>query len=163
MKYLFRSLKWLLWFVVIFALIILVLILVNPSDNFTFQNLFTEGGMFKEGSQFKLLAFFIVAAAIYPALTYVKKEVFVDGSYEKCKDKIFQGFTEQGYVFISEDSEKALFRKSSPLVRFMRNYEDKVTITKGESPLIMEGIRKDIIRVASAIEFATRTPEEDNQ
>ena len=38
----------------------------------------------------------------------------------------------------------------------MRAYEDGVTITKGEAPLILEGNRKDILRLASHISYALK-------
>lgn len=159
MKYLVRSFKSLLWIVSIFAIMVLILILVN--DQMSFDNLFQEGGMFKEGSGWKLIAFFVLASAVYPALSYVKKETFVYGTFESNRDKIIEVFTRMEYVLVREDSETATFRKAKALTRFMRQYEDAVTITKGESPLILSGIRKDIVRLASGIEYATRNPEEE--
>jgi hypothetical protein len=38
----------------------------------------------------------------------------------------------------------------------MRLCEDEVSITKGEAPLILSGARKEIIRLASGILYATQ-------
>jgi hypothetical protein len=48
----------------------------------------------------------------------------------------------------------ATFRIKSKLTRFMRMYEDAITITKGESPLILSGYRRDLFRLASGIQYA---------
>ena len=65
-------------------------------------------------------------------------------------------FEQAGYVKMDEDEEKLTFRMKNKFTRFMRAYEDTVTITKGEAPLILSGNRKDILRLASRIEYALR-------
>ncbi len=162
MKYFIRSVKSFIWFVIIFAIILTILIMITPE--YSFGRLFDpEGGMFVEGAAWKITAFFLLVAAIYPALTYVRKEVLVDGTFDDHRDKILGVFESMGYELTGEDSEKASFRLKSRFTRFMRMYEDGVTITKGESPLILEGARKDILRISSRIMVATaRQDDNDN-
>jgi hypothetical protein len=40
-------------------------------------------------------------------------------------------------------------------------YEDAIVITKGESPLILSGYRRDIFRLASGIQYAALKREEE--
>ncbi len=161
-KYLIRALKQFISFFFILAIVICIVILITPE--YSFDTIFlseADGGMFKDGAFFKISALFIVIAALYPAYSYVKKEVFVEGGFEPSRDKIIRVFTEYGYELVSEDSEKATFRLRNSFSRLLKLYEDPITITKDESPLILSGLRKDITRLASRIEFETRVPEED--
>lgn len=158
MKYLIRSIKYFIWFSVIFFIILCILVLTT--DGMTFSKAFApEVGLFKEGSFYKILAFFIAVAAIYPAMSFVKKEVFVDGSFKENETTIMRVFKSFEYEVESEDSEKINFRKAKAFTRFMRLYEDRISITKDDNPLILTGYRKDILRVASAIASATRNKE----
>ena len=61
-----------------------------------------------------------------------------------------------GYEKTDEDGEKLTFRLRNRFTRFMRAYEDGVTITKGTAPLILSGNRKDILRLSSHITYALR-------
>jgi predicted membrane protein len=160
MKYLIRSVKYFLSFALIFFLIIVILVLTT--DGATLATVFSpESGMFKAGSFPKILAFFIAVAAIYPALSYVKKETFVTGTYQENEEAIRMVFENYGYELVSEDNETATFRLRSKFTRLMRMYEDPITITKGESPLILSGYRRDIFRLASGIQYAALKREEE--
>ncbi len=161
-KYLVRACKQFISFFAILAIVVCVVILITPE--YSFDNIFlseAEGGMFKDGAFYKIAALFLLISAIYPAYSYVKKEVFVTGGFEPNKDKIIRVFAERGYEMTAEDSEKVTFRLRSPFSRFMRLFEDTITITKDESPLILSGLRKEIMRLATRIEFETQIPEED--
>lgn len=160
MKYFIRSVKSFISFSTIFFLVLLVLVYTN--NDVTLATAFDpEFGLFKANSEYKILAFFLAIAAIYPALTYVKKEIFINGTFEDHKDTIIRIFTAAGYIFVSADEEAVTFRKKSQISRFMRLYEDKITITKEESPLILNGIRKDIIRIAGSIQYNIKRDEEE--
>lgn len=160
MRYFIRSVKYLVWFVAVFAIIISIFVLT--SADMTFDRVFSpEGGLFKPNALPQLIAFFVLFSAIYPALSFMKKEVFIGGSFEECRDKIISAFTEYGYELVNEDDNEMTFRIKKPFIRFMRMYEDAITITKDESPLILKGMRKEIFRLASAIEFTTRNQESE--
>ncbi len=157
-KYLIRSLKYLVWFAALFFIFIFIIVLV--SNQYSFNDLFSaENGMFKPGSLPKIIVFFIAIAAIYPALSFVKKEVIISKTFDDHRERIFEIFKSYGYCFVSEDEESVTFRIEKPYLRFMRMYEDQITLTKGEAPLILNGMRKEITRLASAIEYATRNDE----
>lgn len=156
MKYLVRSLKFFVWFAVFFILMVTVMALVIPEYDITTAFRFDGQGMFMEGSQWKILALFIVFACLYPALTYVKKEALTEKRFEECRPQIMGVFDNLEYSLTEETDEVLVFRKSSSAARFMRLFEDQVTISKGEPPFIIQGPRKDILRIASGIESACR-------
>ncbi len=162
MRYIIRSIKYLLWLIVLCSLLIIVLVLTTK--NIPLSKVFDpEVGLFiQEGAAWKMIAFFFAIAAIYPAISFVKKEAFINGTFESNKEKIEKVLDDLGYVLVSENEESITYRIAKPFTRFMRMYEDKVTITKGDSPLIINGFRKDIYRIARGIEYATRGEESDN-
>ena len=103
-----------------------------------------------------MLLFCGAIAAVYPGLTFVKKEVSIEGDFEDHRDTVFNSVESLGYEKTDEDTEKLTFRLRNHLTRFMSAYEDRVTITKGTAPLILSGNRKDILRLASHISYALR-------
>lgn len=156
MKYFLRSVKFFIWFVVLFAVIVVILALAMPEYELSGAFRFDGQGMFIAGSQWKILALFAATAALYPMLTYVRKEALAEKSFEECRPQIMGVFDSMEYSLTEENDEELVFRKSSSVARFMRMFEDQVTITKGESPFIISGPRKDILRIASGIESACR-------
>ena len=161
LKYLRRVIKSLIWFLILFAIMVAIIVLIVPE--YTFGMVFKEGGMFVPGSEIKIIILFLAISAVYPAVKYVKKEAIIKGTFEDSRDKIFETFTKLGYVFVSEDDQTVVFRLAKKYLRFMRMYEDKISITKGESPLILKGDRKEIIRIGESIMYAvnsTDNPEE---
>ena len=144
-KRVIRSVKYFFIFIVLVSIFVCILVLLTP--NHTYEHIFAtspeDRALFKYGSWWQMLVIFALIAAIYPGLTFVKKEVMKE-------------FEQAGYVKTDEDEEKLTFRIKNKFTRFMRAYEDAVTITKGEAPLILSGNRKDILRLASRIEYALR-------
>ncbi len=156
-KYLARTLKFFLFCIVILTAFVLIMVAITPE--YSLDKVFApeaEGGMFQDGSFLKIFALFLLFSCIYPALTYVKKEVLFEGTFEDYRDTIIQQFESLGYELESEDAETATFRQKSGFRRFMRMFEDSVTITKGESPLILSGSRKELLRLHGLIIFAIK-------
>lgn len=154
-KYLIRIVKSFIFFIIVMLLIVSLIVLITPEYSFDmiFKN---EGGVFKEGSWPQILALFGALSLIYPGLTYVKKEVLIEGTFEENRNHIIGIFENANYVCVKEDEEKVYFRQNSGFTRMMRLFEDEVTITKGEAPLILSGARKEIIKLASGIVYVTK-------
>jgi len=156
MKYLVRSLKSFVWFICFFALIVVVMALAIPEYDISTAFVFDGTGMFKAGSQWKIIAMFVIVAALYPKFTYVKRQALSEKPFEEKRAAIMGVFNYLDYTLTEEDEEKLTFRKSSSAARFMRMFEDTVTVTKGEPPFTVQGPRKDIFRIISGIEAACR-------
>ena len=162
-KRIIRSVKYFFIFVILAAVFTGVIVLISPEQYGDINRIFATSpdsvpgeALFSYGSWWKMLLIFVIIAAIYPGLTFVKKEVMIEGDFEDHRDKIMKEFEQAGYVKTDEDEEKLTFRIKNKFTRFMRAYEDAVTITKGEAPLILSGNRKDILRLASRIEYTLR-------
>ena len=150
-----RSIKYFFVFLIIVSLVIYGVVLITPGAEFRQVFLpMSEGGLFKDGAFWQMLALFALIAAVYPGLVFVKKEVMIEGDFEDHRDTIIKEFENSGYEKTDEDGEMLTFRLKNKFIRFMRAYEDAVTITKGEAPLILSGNRKDILRLSSHITYA---------
>ncbi len=159
MKYLIRSVKYLIWFCAIFFLILCLL--VATTEGQSFNTVFDpEIGMFRAGSFPKMMLFFVAVAAIYPSLAFTKKELALFGSFSENEDLIRKQLETSGYELISEDNQQLVFRLKNRFTRFMRLYEDHIIVTK-QAPVTISGMRKDAFRVASAVEFLSRKRSEE--
>ena len=155
MKYLIRSVKYLVYFTVMCG-IILVLTFhfsVKP-EGLTLMDM-----LMVDGSIYKMLAFFVAVAAIYPALGFQKKPVYVSNIKEHRKE-IVELFENANYVIDQETATSISFRLRNPFLRFMRLCEDYVIIDFSENPATMEGLRKDVLRFSRSIEYICRKDEE---
>ena len=77
MRYLIRALKYLLYFAIIFVLMVGIIYLFSSQKaaGLSFVDLF------KEGSLPKIMLFFVAVAALYPYLSFQKKELYLNGPF----------------------------------------------------------------------------------
>ncbi len=155
MKYFIRSVKYLFYFSFMCG-IILVLTFhfsVKP-ENLTLMDM-----LLVDNSIYKMLAFFVAVAAVYPALGFQKKEVYVSNLKEH-KKEIIELFENANYIIASESATSISFKLRNSFLRVMRLCEDYVTIDFSNNPVIMEGLRKDVLRFSRGIEYICRSEEE---
>ncbi len=155
MKYLIRSVKYLFYFAFMCG-IILVLTFhfsVKP-EGLTLMDM-----LLVDNSIYKMLAFFVAVAAVYPALGFQKKPLYVSNLKEH-KKEVVQLFENANYVVADESSDKISFTLRNPLLRLLRLYEDAVTIDFSDNPVMIEGLRKDVLRFSRGIEYICREDEE---
>ena len=151
-----RSVKYFFVFLILAGVILCIVTILSGESVTKLFLPYSEGGMLKEGAWWQMLLIFGAIAAVYPGLTFVKKEVMIEGDFEDHRNTIINAFEGLGYEKTDEDGEKLTFRLRNHFTRFMRAYEDGVTITKGTAPLILSGNRKDILRLSSHITYALR-------
>jgi hypothetical protein len=155
MKYFIRSVKYLFYFSFMCG-IILVLTFhfsVKPEDLTLMDMLLVDNSLYK------MLAFFVAVAAIYPALGFQKKEVYIS-NFRENKKQIVELFENANYVIASESATSISFKLRNPFLRVLRLCEDYVTIDFSGNPIVMEGLRKDILRFSRGIEYICRSEEE---
>ena len=153
-KYLIRVAKYFIWLIVILLIVIGIFTITSKSDGFRYENLFRPG----TGGQ--MLLFLVVISFVYPLVGYGKRKVYLNKSYTEDKDKIRQIFLNSKYVVTSEEGNIITFRHSSTFARAMRMFEDTITIDGSDNPIVMEGLRKDLIRFSRSIEYTLRDPQE---
>ena len=155
MKYVIRSVKYLVYFTVMCS-IILVLTFhfsVKP-EGLTLMDM-----LLVDNSLYKMLAFFVAVAAVYPALGFQKKEVYIS-NFKENKKQIVELFENANYVIANESATSISFKLRNPFLRILRLCEDYVTIDFSGNPIVMEGLRKDILRFSRGIEYICRSEEE---
>ena len=155
MKYFIRSVKYLVYFTLMCS-IILVLTFhfsVKP-EGLTLMDM-----LLVDGSIYKMLAFFVAVAAIYPALGFQKKELYISNIKEH-KKEIKELFENANYVVASESATSISFKLRNPFLRVLRLCEDYVAIEFSENPATIEGLRKDVLRFSRGIEYICREGEE---
>ena len=155
MKYFIRSVKYLFYFSFMCG-IILVLTFhfsVKPEDLTLMDMLLVDNSLYK------MLAFFVAVAAVYPALGFQKKEVYIS-NFKENKKQIVELFENANYVIASESATSISFKLRNPFLRVLRLCEDYVTIDFSGNPVVMEGLRKDILRFSRGIEYICRSEEE---
>ena len=152
MRYLTRALKYLLYFAIIFFLMVGIIYLFSSQKaaGLTFVDLF------KEGSLPKIALFFVLVSAIYPYLSFQKKELYLNGpftNYAEMVDEVMQSLD-----YVKEDTEagSVSYIKRSGYARLTRMFEDRVTFSTADNPVIVEGYRKDLLRILSLLNHRIR-------
>lgn len=150
MKYIVRAFKYLIYFVIIFFIIVGILVLLmHPKDA-------SLSAMFKPGSLWQIAAIFACVSAIYPKLGFIRRSVNLEGDISRWRDVIDETMSTTGYKLYKEEEGRLYFRQTRAVARLSRMFEDEVTISNTATGFELEGLRKDILRLASAIEYKGR-------
>ena len=152
MRYLIRALKYLLYFAIIFFLIVAIVYLFSSQKaaGLSFVDLF------KEGSLPKIAIFFVIVSAIYPKLSFYKKELYLNGDFTKYAEIIDDIMKKLDYVPEKQEDGCVTYIKNSTYARLTRMFEDRVTFETADTPVKVEGYRKDLLRILSAINYRVK-------
>lgn len=149
MQYLIRSLKYFVFIVICFGIVVVALFYTTVhSPELTVFDLF------KEGSGLKIFLFFVGVSAIYPLFGFAKKEIYTNNNFAEHKESIIAILKEYNYYVYSESATSITFRHRKFLIRLLRTFEDKITIDYSGNPVVVEGLRKDVYRFSRFIERA---------
>lgn len=156
MKYLVRAIKYFFYFAILTTLIILALIFTGLAES-DVEQLFRGG----TDSIWKIAVFFIAVAAIYPKVGFINKSVPAKGNWNDNRDTITSYMNEHSFVLESENDNEITFRHSRPLNRLTRMLEDRITLTFNADGFEMEGLRKDVFRLATGLEYRLNPRQDD--
>ncbi len=154
MKYLIRSIKYFLYFVILCGIIVTIVFTFSTKPEGT-----TIMDLFGGGAGYKMLAFFVAFSAIYPLLGFSKKEIYVSNFAEN-KNEIIDLFKNANFVITQQTPYRIIFRPKNKFLRITRMCEDSITVDFSENPVIIDGLRKDVIRFARGIEYICQKAEE---
>ena len=147
MKYTIRAIKYFFYFAFFATAIILALVfigIVEADINAIFEHGYDD--------LWKIAVFFGVVAAVYPNLAFINRQVAVDGERNTVKEDIKRFMLERHYDLESEDAEGMTFRIHGLAGKLSKMYEDRITIRWNSDGFTMEGLRKDILRLATGLE-----------
>ena len=153
MRYFIRAVKYFIYFILLFVVIMAVLVLTGAAEG-------DISTMFRGGysALWKIAVIFAVISTIYPSVGFIRKEAMIPGSWEEDKDIIKEFMGGRGYVLETEDTGIMSFRKTG-MSRFTRMYEDRVTLSAKIGGVEIEGMRKDVLRLALGLESRFRREE----
>lgn len=98
---------------------------------------------------------FAAFAAIYPAVGFQKKEIYVS-NFKENKREVIALFLNANYQIKEETDTTIVFRIKNPLIRAFRMCEDEITVDFSGNPVIIDGLRKDVLRFSRGIEYICR-------
>ena len=147
MKYTIRAIKYFFRFAFLATAIILALVFIGIVEA-VINAIFDHG----YDDLWKIAVFFGVVAAVYPNLAFINRQVAVDGERNTEKEDIKRFMLERHYDLESEDAEGMTFRIHGLAGKLSKMYEDRITIRWNSDGFTMEGLRKDILRLATGLE-----------
>ena len=147
MKYTIRAIKYFFYFSILTTAIITALILIGAVENDI--NAIFEGGA---KSLWKIAVFFAAVAAVYPKVGFMTRKVEVNRDWNEIREEALEFFKDRRYEIESETADKITFRIKGVQGRLAKMYEDRVTVTRVFDGYEFEGLRKDVLRIATGFE-----------
>ena len=147
MKYTVRAIKYFFYFAFITTAIILALVLIGAVEGDI--NAIFEGGY---SALWKIAAFFAVIAAVYPKVGFIRREVPVNRDWNDVREETISYFRDRRYILESENGNNVTFRCRDIASRLAKMYEDRIILTQTPEGWVMEGLRKDVLRLAAGWE-----------
>ena len=147
MKYLVRAIKYFFYFVILTSAIIAALVLIGAVENDI--NAVFEGGY---TALWKIAVFFAAVAAVYPKVGFINHKVEVNRNWQEIREEAITFFKERRYEVESESADRITFRIKGIQGRLVKMNEDRITLRRSFDGYEMEGLRKDVLRLATGFE-----------
>ena len=154
MKYTIRAIKYFFYFSIITTAIVLALVLIGAVEG-DINEIF-EGGY---KALWKIAAFFAVIAAVYPKVGFIRREVPLRREWAEVREDTISYFKDRRYILESENGDTVTFRCTDVASRLSKLYEARITLKVTPEGYEMEGLRKDVLRLAAGWEHRL-SPEE---
>lgn len=147
MKYLIRSIKYFIYFSLMCAVIVSVLVLIGAVEGDI--NAIFEDGYASIG---KIAIFFALVAAVYPKVAFIQRDISSDKEWSEIRTEVIEYMKERQWELEGESDGAATFRVRGTAARISKMYEDRITLTRSSGGYKMEGLRKDVMRLATGLE-----------
>ncbi|MBO8473244.1 MAG: hypothetical protein IAB81_06395 [Bacteroidetes bacterium] len=147
MRYFLRALKYFIYICILGALIVVLFTLLQ-GGSFDIDTLFIQG----KKSIYMILGLFAVISAIYPAIGYQKRSMSFSGNWDEIKPEIISIMKERRFKVENDGGSHLTFISDGGAARFLRMYEDRITIDAAGGVMLLEGHRRNLIRVMFDIE-----------
>lgn len=158
MRYLVRSLKYFICFAIFFTAVLLALILFGAAD-WNMNSLFREG----TDALWKIAVLFALVAAVYPKVGFARRELGLEEGKTAERDVISGYMKQLGYVPETGAADNMTFRQARTSGRLARMFEDRITFSFfPDGKTVIEGLRKDVVRIAGGLEFKINRESESN-
>ena len=155
MKYLIRSIKYFFYFALLTSLIVAALVATGMAQG-DINELF-DGGY---EALWKMALLFAAVAAVYPKVGFITRTVPTQNEWKEIRQDVITYLKERQYDFESENGQTITFRHKGAINRLTRMFEDRVTLTLTDGGFNMEGLRKDVFRLATGLEYRLNPQQE---
>ena len=153
--YLRRVAKYIVFYTVIILLMLLIVYFTSDNRSITFWELI------RPQSQTNLIILILAFSAVYPFLGFSKKDVYTNRFSEQDKEAAIRIIAESGFILISDQDGKMVFKSKRLTMRIFRVFEDLITLEYRDQTLTIEGMRRDIQRISSHLGHYFRSLRED--
>ena len=146
--YLRRAAKFIFYLAVIFFLVLVLYPLLShgTAQGITLRQIISN-------QKFVLfLAFLLAYALIYPLVAFVKIRRHLNGTFDENRNVFEKAFETLHYIKTEDTPDKIVYRRKSQFARFAQWYEDSITISCNENPVIISGMRKAVTRIDRLID-----------
>lgn len=154
MKYIIRAIKYFFYFALLTTALVTALVLIGAVES-NIEAIF-EGGY---TALWKMAAFFGIVAAIYPSLAFISRDIPAKGEFSAQKQEIKEYMKDHRYELESETGSVLTFRVRGIAGKLAKMYEDRITITSTLGGIQIDGLRKDVIRLAAGLNARLNRPE----
>ena len=146
MKYIIRAIKYFFYFAFFATAIILALVFIGLVEG-------NINAIFENGTDdlWKIIVFFAAVASVYPNLAFITRQMPAEEDRVAAKERIKAHMLERRYVLESDTAEGMTFRFHGLAGKLSKMFEDRITIRWNEEGYTMEGLRKDVLRLAAGL------------
>jgi len=159
-RYLLRVVKYIIFYAILIFLMLVVVYFTSSTRDITFWELI------RPGQQTNLIILIVAFSVVYPFIGFTKQKIYTNRPLDQDKDAVIRIFTESGFLPASDNDGKLVFKAKRMSMRIFRVFEDKITLDYTDNPLVMEGMRRDVQRIARHMEHYFRsekhTPDNNN-
>jgi len=154
-KYLIRVVKYIIFYAILIFLMLVVVYFTSSNQEITFWELI------RPGEQTNLIILIVAFSVVYPFIGFTKQKIYTNRPFDRDKDAVIRIITESGFIPASDTDGKVVFKAKRISMRIFRVFEDKITLDYTDNPLVMEGMRRDVQRIARHMEHYFRSTRED--
>ena len=101
----------------------------------------------------KIAVFFVLVASVYPKLGFISRKIYVSKDLSQIREEVVTFMSERSYGFESETYESITFRYKGTMGRLTRMCEDRIVLTRTAEGYYLDGLRKDVLRLATSLEY----------
>jgi hypothetical protein len=156
MKYFVRAVKYFFYFAFLTSAIILALVFIGAVEG-NIETIFNGG----YSALWKIAIFFAMIAAVYPKVGFICRDIAADREWKDIREDVVEYFRDRRYVLESETADTVTFRFRDVAGRLSKMNEDRLTLKRTPEGYTLEGLRKDVIRLATGLEYRLNPHNED--
>ncbi len=161
MKYVVRSLKYLVLLCVLYVALTYLMTFVEPTDATVWQQLLkhlnTRNGLY-------MVIAFVLLAALYPKFGYMRS-LIQECDIKEDRVRIDNAMRIFGFRVEQEDDDCVVYRAEGIVHRLSLMFEDRIEVRAVEGGVELKGLRRSVARVALQIRsyINNRRFESDNR